>query len=69
MLARTALLALDGGIAMLLILLLTSLIQWARERILKIQPDRSEKTLWAVSAVLSLFAIWFVVCMKLAVSV
>ncbi|WP_285518773.1 hypothetical protein [Thermococcus nautili] len=69
MLARTALLALDGGIALLTVLLLAPLIQWAGERVLGIQPDRNEETIWVVSTVLSFLAVWSVVRMSLGVSI
>jgi len=63
------LLTIDGGIAILGVLLLSPLIQWAGEMVLKIQPDRNEETLWAVSAVLSFLAVWVVVRMSIGLSI
>jgi len=68
-LAGTALLTFDEGIALLAVLILTPLLQWAGEKVLNIQPCRDEETLWAVSAVLSFLAVWFVVRMGLGVKV
>jgi len=69
LLIGTALLTIDEGIALLALLLLTPLIQWAGEVALKTKPERSEEALWAVSTVLSSLAVWAVVRMGVAVSV
>jgi len=68
-LAGTALLTLDGGIALLTVLLLSPLLQWTGEKVLEIQPDRNEETLWAVSAVLSFLAVWVVIRMSIGLSI
>lgn len=63
------LLTVDEKIAPLTVLLLAPLLQWAGEKVLEIQPDRNDETIWAVAAVLSFLAVWIVVRMGLAVSV
>ncbi|WP_099211367.1 hypothetical protein [Thermococcus henrietii] len=68
-LAGTALLTFDEGIALLTVLLLAPLLQWAGEKVLEIQPDKNEEIIWTISAVLSFLAVWIVVRMGLAVSV
>ncbi|NJE53608.1 hypothetical protein [Thermococcus sp. 21S9] len=68
-LAGTVLLTVDEGIALLAVLLLTPLLQWAGEKVLEVQPGRNEELIWAISTVLSFLAVWSVVRMKLAVSV
>ncbi|GAB6135091.1 hypothetical protein [Thermococcus prieurii] len=68
-LAGMALLTFDEGIALLTVLLLAPLLQWAGEKVLGIQPDKNGETIWAVSAVLSFLAVWIVARMGPAVSV
>ncbi|MEO2151568.1 MAG: hypothetical protein ABGW50_02810, partial [Thermococcus sp.] len=68
-LAETALMTFDEGIALLTVLLLAPLLQWAGEKVLEIQPDKNEEIIWTISAVLSFLAVWIVVRMGLVVSV
>ncbi|WP_148882334.1 hypothetical protein [Thermococcus aciditolerans] len=58
-----------GGTALLAVLVLPPLLQWAFARIVGLQIERGEETSWTVSAVLSFLAVWTVVRMGLAVSV
>ncbi|NJE48342.1 hypothetical protein E3E30_01955 [Thermococcus sp. 9N3] len=68
-LTGTALLTFDAGLTLLTVLLLTPLLQWTGEKVLGIQPDRNEETIWVVSTVLSFLAVWSVVRMSLGVSI
>ncbi|WP_297512056.1 hypothetical protein [Thermococcus sp.] len=63
------LLTVDEKIAPLTVLLLAPLLQWAGEKVLEIQPDRNDETIWAVAAVLSFLAVWIVVRMSFGRSI